>query len=421
MALLPGIAAGELTSGTAVTWRGRTAGASRQPALPSSPEALNLRPAPSNAAECNRLAEHCLAQGRETGDLRWYLEARKALRKASEFGTTNPVTLRNAAWLATVFHQFDDAIDYAQRALVSAPSDALSYGVLCDAFLETGRYDEAREAAGKMLDLRPGLSSYSRAAHLLWLHGETTGAITLMRDAVEAGHPRSEACAWARTQLAELLFKAGDLAGSARECRLALRFFPGHSSALAGLGRVAAARGAYVEAIGHYKQAAAGQPQIPHLLELGALYRETGETTRALELYRDIEYKVHERERQGFSGDELSLAMLYADGNRNLDTALSLARMEADGHRTVQAYQTLAWVLHRQGKHRDAEQALTQALRLGTREPLLLYHAGKIYQALGDHARMRHSLEAALQMNPQFHVHYADDARACLASASQRR
>ena len=76
---------------------------------------------------------------------------------------------------------------------------------------------------------------------------------------------------------------------------------------------------------------------------------------------------------------------------------------------------TLAWARYKAGRLRDADWAMRRALRLGTRDARLYYHAGMIARALGDRPRARHFLALALRVNPYFHVLHADAARRALA------
>jgi Tfp pilus assembly protein PilF len=54
------------------------------------------------------------------------------------------------------------------------------------------------------------------------------------------------------------------------------------------------------------------------------------------------------------------------------------------------------------------------ALRLGTRDAQLYYHAGMIAQAAGEKAAARDYLQRALQLNPQFDPLQAAMARQAL-------
>jgi tetratricopeptide (TPR) repeat protein len=74
----------------------------------------------------------------------------------------------------------------------------------------------------------------------------------------------------------------------------------------------------------------------------------------------------------------------------------------------------LAWVLYKAGDYREAQKFSQQALRLGTKDALKLFHAGMIHYRLGDHTQARRHLELALAINPHFSLLYAGEAQRTL-------
>jgi lipoprotein NlpI len=50
---------------------------------------------------------------------------------------------------------------------------------------------------------------------------------------------------------------------------------------------------------------------------------------------------------------------------------------------------------------------MTAALRLGTRDAKLFFHAGMIYRSLGQADKAREFLARALSTNPRFHLLHA--------------
>src|SRR5204862_7099699 len=84
-------------------------------------------------------------------------------------------------------------------------------GVIVDAEVELGRYDEAAESAQQMVDRRPSLASFSRISYLRELHGDTTGALTAMTQAAAAGSGSAADTAYVRTLIGDLHLNAGRL------------------------------------------------------------------------------------------------------------------------------------------------------------------------------------------------------------------
>jgi tetratricopeptide (TPR) repeat protein len=106
--------------------------------------------------------------------------------------------------------------------------------------------------------------------------------------------------------------------------------------------------------------------------------------------------------------------MFYADHGMRLTEALNTARQQARERRDLKTMDALAWVLFKNGRTREALKASQQALRLGTKDPLMLYHHGMIARELGQQQEATQSLEQALAANPHFHPYHAEQARLAL-------
>lgn len=366
---------------------------------------------PANVDGYNKLGSALVQKGRETGELDWYDRAKTSFEKANEIDSDDPITLRNLGWISTIYHRFFNAIDYSKKAIALNPSDNTAYGVLTDSYFELGRYDEAIQSAQKMIDLHPDLASYSRAAQLRFVRGDTKGAITLMLKAVEAGGPYPENTAWAKVQLTDLYFKTGAIQAAEMGYTDILKTIPGYRHALAGLARVRAAQNKYDEAAKLMEQATKGLAPIPYVVELGDYYTKLGNSDAANEAYDRVEKIIAEHLEHGVEGDELMQAMFYLDKDKDVRKALDLAEMEIKEHTTVNAYATLAWAYFKNGENSNAEKTIRKALSMNTKDALLYYRAAKIFSANGKRAEARQWAYSALNLNPSFHVLYADDAR----------
>jgi tetratricopeptide (TPR) repeat protein len=97
---------------------------------------------------------------------------------------------------------------------------------------------------------------------------------------------------------------------------------------------------------------------------------------------------------------------------------VALAERELRIRRDVYGWDAYGWTLYRLGRYEDARDAADEALRLGTRDARLLYHAGMISLALGDEDRARDELERALAISPWFDPLQAPVARRALRGLS---
>jgi tetratricopeptide (TPR) repeat protein len=105
------------------------------------------------------------------------------------------------------------------------------------------------------------------------------------------------------------------------------------------------------------------------------------------------------------------LARFYADHDIKLDEALALAHKEFEVRHDIYTWDALAWALYKNGKYQEASDASQHALRSGTRDALLFFHAGMIASRLGQTSIAKERLQTALSINPGFHVIYAGVAR----------
>lgn len=99
-----------------------------------------------------------------------------------------------------------------------------------------------------------------------------------------------------------------------------------------------------------------------------------------------------------------------------LDEALAVARRERETRTDIYTSDVLAWCLYKKGQYAEAKAAIDDALRLGTRDASINYHAGMIYRALGERRAAAKHLQLALKLNPSFDVLQADVARQALRS-----
>ncbi|CAN5530962.1 hypothetical protein BH20ACI3_BH20ACI3_29010 [soil metagenome] len=357
----------------------------------------------------NLLASAYMQKARETGDFGFNAKAEEALNRSLRVAPDNYDALKLRAKLWLTFHRFRDALAEAQRAQGLRPEDHDVYGALTDAYVELGEYRRGVEAAQRMVDLRPDAASYSRVAYLRSLHGDTEGAIEAMQVAVKAADPRDpEGVAWYRVHLGDELVRAGKLADSEREYDKALVVFPGHRMALAAKARARAAAGDYNAAIEIYKHDSSHDA----LLALGDLYTKLGRTDEAEEMYKAFE--AAEREVAVEENDMSHLARFWADRNQNLDEALAVMQSERTKRADIHTCDALAWTLFKKGRLSEAKAAVDEALRLGTRDAKFSYHAGMIYNALGERRKAANYLKLALEINPSFDVLQSDAARQAL-------
>jgi tetratricopeptide (TPR) repeat protein len=235
-----------------------------------------------------------------------------------------------------------------------------------------------------------------------------------MRLAAQATSPHDpERVAWCHVQLGDALLNSGKPAEAEREFDRALFVFPGYGTALNAKARARVAAGDPEAALEIYRREHEARPSADTALALGDLYAKLGRGDEAHRHYAAFESL--EPENAAAENDMHHLVAYWTDHDKNLDEALALARKERERRKDVYTCDALAWALYKKGLHAEAKAAADEALRLGTRDPRLLYHAGMIAYALGDRGLGAKHLRQALDINPSFDVLQADVARRTLA------
>jgi tetratricopeptide (TPR) repeat protein len=364
--------------------------------------------APDDPRLMTQLASAYLQRARETGDPTYYPKADGLLATAYAHLPADADVAIAEGSLALSRHDFAAALEWGRRAVALGPARSAAYGVLVDAQVELGRYEEAIATAQRMIDLRPDLSSYTRISYLRELHGDLAGAIDAMRLAIQAGPMVGEATAWCDVQLGNLYFAQGDLDEAERAYVRSLRRVDAYAHGNAALARVRAARGDLVGAATLYERATARLPLPDYVGALGDVYARQGKADAA-----ERDYALLEAERRLLIANgvrvDADLALFDADHGRDVARAVRVARAEFEIRPSVHVADILAWAELQNGNVAGALRHSADALRLGSRDPLLLYHAGVIAQTAGDDARARTLLQRVHDMNPHFSVLWADD------------
>src|SRR5262245_46626069 len=375
-----------------------------------------IQRSPQNPMAYFRLGDAYIQKSRQSGDLGYLTLAEQALRKSLELSPRNAAAARHLAYVFSSRHEFADAAAQARKAIDLDPSDAHAYGVLGDALLELGRYDDADQAFRKMSSLDGSLYSHARLSGLKSLRGDPAGAAADLRQAIEAGRTAGEpgeSIAWAQWQLGAEHFAVGDVSAAEADYLDALRTYSGYYRALAGLAQVRAAQARYEEAIELYGKTLAVIPLPEYASALGDLYTSLGRTDDAAKQYALVEYigRLNAVSRVVYSRE---LAGFHADRGVKLDEALAAARSELEVRKDIFGYDVLAWALYKSGRPAEALAPMSEALRLGTKDARLFFHAGMIHCALGHGQAARELLARALSTNRHFHVLYARVAEQAL-------
>jgi tetratricopeptide (TPR) repeat protein len=374
---------------------------------------------PTGASDLARLGALYLARGRETGDPRDALlaeeVARRSLRNRGAHNSGAASVLQSSL-LAQ--HRFDEALSLAIAARDAEPEKASLRAAVGEIQMELGQYDSARVAFTDLHASFGDLAIAPRLARWAEIQGQPDKARRLLRAALanalrEPTMPR-EQVAWFHLRAGDVELRTGHPAAADSAYRAGLAVHPGDYRLLSALAHSALVQGRWREAIDAGEQAIAATLDPATLGTLSDAYAAIGDSAKSAEYARVLDVTVLGQ--PGAYHRAWSLFLL--DHDRHVATVARKISEELKTRRDVYAYDLLAWSLHKQGRHREAADAMALAMREGTQDAQLFYHAGVIQRAVGNADSARVLLARALSVNPYFHHTQAADARSTLAALS---
>jgi tetratricopeptide (TPR) repeat protein len=424
------LAVGALLLLLAATFAGRAATSGRPADVPAQATVTDpltagieaaqqrLTDVPGDWATWAELGASYVEQARITADPSYYAKAEGALERSLELrADDNDTALTGLGALANARHEFAAAEQRAERALALNAYNATAWGVLADARTQLGDHAGASEAVARMVELEPGVASFTRASYDAELHGDVAQATTALEQALERASGPAEQ-AFCSAYLGALAFSQGDLDEAARVLDAGAASAPEDPMLLLGQARVAAARGDTDLASRRYERVVRDQPLPEHLVEYGEYLLSIGDEDGA----RD-QFAVLAAVRQLFAAsgvsDDLGVALFEAD-HGDPAAAVAAARAEFDRHPNIDAHDALGWALHKAGRDDEALEHARAATALGGATARALYHRGAIEASLGMTDKARATLTEALDRNPFFSPLFAPRAAELLESLGGR-
>ena len=368
----------------------------------------------ANAQTFAALGDALLQQVRETGDPSAYSRAGMAFAAGIE---RNPRSLDARVGLGTLAlarHDFRAALRHGQTAREEHPRSFAPFAVLVDAEVELGRYGAVEQTLQQMVDFKPALSSYARVSYFRELHGDLAGAVAAMRLATSAAPGSGENGAYVQALLGNLELSRGRLAAAAASYRMALASFPGYVRASAGLAGVEAARANFGPAIKRLRGVVQRYPLPEYVVALGETQEAAGRIGAARASYALVGAEAKLLRANGVNTD-VDLALFEANhGSAAKAVVLGRrARRQAPSVRSADAY---AWALSRAGRDEMALRFSAEAMKLGSRDPSFLYHAGMIAMRAGESAVARGYLSQLVAQSPRFNPLYGPRAQRALGA-----
>ncbi|GGU38333.1 tetratricopeptide repeat protein [Lentzea flava] len=299
-----------------------------------------LRRTPQDAAAWAQLGATHVELARVTFDPQHYSRAERALTESLRLkpeGNGEAFIGRGA--LANARHDFAAARDWGERAAAALPDSPAAQGVLVDALTQLGDDAGASVALQRMLDLRPGVASFTRAAYHFELHGRLDDARGALERALESASSPEEA-EFCRFQLDELKGRTDE------------------------------------EALETYRGLVAKAPSPEYLVKYGRALEKARRPQEAR-----AQYDLALRQLRALGGDDLTAALIAADHGDPAE-ALRFAEKEWAKRQSVFTADAMAWALHVNKRSAEALPYSDRAVAFGWRDPEVLRHRAAILGSL---------------------------------------
>jgi tetratricopeptide (TPR) repeat protein len=334
---------------------------------------------PTGAIDLQRLGTLYLQRGRAQVSEPDFRRAEAAARRSLANGPAR----HSAAWqlLAAGLaaqHRFEEARDAARMRLALEPGSPTAASALGEILLELGEYPAADSVFVPLGALEEDFTVGPRLARWHELRGRVGRAhailVRLRDSAVAIDGLSAEHRLWLHLRLGDLAVRFGRLREAHRELHEASKLAPEDPRVLGTSARLAFARRRYREAIDLAERALSVGPDPSLFTTLADAHRAVGETDRAESYLRGLEASLF-----GQTGPiHRAWSLTLLDHGRDPMAVLRRARRDLEQRKDVYGWDVVAWALFRCGRVLEASEAMREALRWGTEDPLLHRHARAI-------------------------------------------
>jgi tetratricopeptide (TPR) repeat protein len=320
----------------------------------------------------------------------------------------NPDVLTATARFRAIEGDYAGAEKYYLQAVAADPKAAAAYLDLGDLYMIRHRkLDEALKNYRQVLSFQPdNPAAHYRAGLALSGMKQFDAAVAELRKASD--YDKSTPLPY--QALGRLYLARGSYDQAAEEFAKAQRARPAYVGAYLGRGDALSLKGDRAGALAEYQKAVGVAPTYaPSYLKLGVSYHEANKKDDAWKAYLKA-IELDPKQADAYN----NLACLAVEQRRDLDKAVEWAQ-KAVRLRPENPFvrDTLGWAYRAKGQNRLAAPIYTEIMAKKVKSGEVLYHAGVVFQEIGNSQKAKAALQEAIRMQADFPG--ADDARRRLA------
>ena len=338
---------------------------------------------PKRPEAYNALTLSYMRRARETADPAYLKEADAALAQGLNLDAANFQLQKSQVALLLARHEYAKAKQLAIALHHRTPDDVMSYGYLAEACIGLGDYAEAETNAQWMMNLRPNNTpALMVGAELRVLLGDPHGAIDFLNRAFAQTSPiEVEELAWIANRIASIEIDSGQNDVAEQTLERAETLFPHDPYTIENTATLRMAQNRASDAMQLWTQARSIDPNPAIVFALAKSQEAAGQGQQAHATYSEFERFTSA---PGGATDEamVDLVFLQAASPSTAQDALKLAERLMESRHDVWTLDAYAWALYANGRFKDADAALQQAIAVGLRNAQIFNHAGQIAQAL---------------------------------------
>lgn len=370
-----------------------------------------------------QLATQYLQRYRERGDigdvLRAEAAAKSSLRVQPRGNYAGELTL---ASVDLTLHKFSEALALTKDVESWQPGDSSMYVREASLDMEVGNYAAAAHRLASVRSAARDDGWRVVQSRYLELTGHLREGRELLAQASAYANSNfdspAQQRAWYFFRQGEMAFEAGDNDAAIAFERQAISVFPIYADAFRALARIECSLHQWQQCLTDAKTSSDMVPYPETLGFLADAQSALGDTAGAAATNALI--RAVERVGNAQHISDRLLAIYYAEHGLYAHDAYAIARRELRVRDDIYTEDTLAWAAAGDGRWDEARRAAAKAVRLGTEDPRIQFHAGMIALHFGEREEARTRLEMALRLNQRFHPLYAEQAQRTLALLAQR-
>ena len=342
-----------------------------------------------------------------TKDVSYLAKAEELLQESNIFyKEENAGVLQALAQLSITKHDFQKAIDYAEKALSIGEDKLLSHMIIYDASMETGDFEHASYILENEITNKSSFNYLIRKSQFEDYSGNASESIAALEKGAERIDYSMSLSSWAHSNLGDRLGHEGNVPKSYEMFLKVLNQKTSGASylhSLKGIAYIAYAHDGDTEFAKEILDFVHSNQESPDALLMYAEIAEyEGDDSLKREYLNEFYSKASDPKYYGMYDAEL--IQLAATEFSDFEVAEALIQKELENRPSPITYDLQAWVMFHKGEIEEARSILEDKVLGKTYEPVPAYHAGIILKEAGETDKanklLEYAKEASFELGP---------------------